>query len=94
MRFAAFSVSLAIGLTCLVGAQQPPVKTTTTGVVIDVSVVDGKASAVLARRAALAYVSTLTPPHDYAGSRSGRHTTCSRISRRTPSSMERSAKSA
>jgi VWFA-related protein len=148
MRFAAFSVSVAIGLTCLVGAQQPPVKTTTTGVVLDVTVVDGKGNAVLdltpdefelsedgsrqrivsatlvqggvgrpltasravgaqpggqpaapestppagtpqaaitpsvtailfdrlspesralARRAALAYVSTLTPPHDYAG---------------------------
>ncbi len=148
MRFAALSVSLAIGLTCLVGAQQPPVKTTTTGVVLDVTVVDGKGKAVLdltpdefelsedgarqrivsvtlvhgalvrplnangaggrqpggqpaapepatpagrpqaaftpsvtailfdrlspesralARRAALAYVSTLTPPHDYAG---------------------------
>lgn len=148
MRFAAFSVSLAIGLTCLVGAQQSPVKTTTTGVVLDVTVVDGKGNAVLdltpdefelsedgarqrivsatlvkggvgrsltasravgaqpgdqpaapestppagspqaaitpsvtailfdrlspesralARRAALAYVSTLTPPHDYAG---------------------------
>jgi VWFA-related protein len=148
MRFAAFSVSLAIGLTCLVGAQQPPVKTTTTGVVVDVTIVDGKGNPVLdltpdefelsedgarqrivsvtlvhgalvrplnaneagglqaggppaapesaaragrpqaaftpsvtailfdrlspesralARRAALAYVSTLTPPHDYAG---------------------------
>jgi VWFA-related protein len=148
MRFAAFSVSLAIGLTCLAGAQQPPVKTTTTGVVVDVTVVDGKGKAILdltpdefeltedgarqrivsatlvqggvgrpltasravdaqpggqpavpestppagtpqaattpsvtailfdrlspesralARRAALAYVSTLTPPHDYAG---------------------------
>src|SRR2546428_4520817 len=47
MRFAAFSVSLAIGLSCLVGAQQPPVKTTTTGVVVDVTVVDGKGNAVL-----------------------------------------------
>src|SRR5258708_19456810 len=47
MRFAALSVSLAIGLTCLVGAQQPPVKTTTTGVVLDVTVVDGKGKAVL-----------------------------------------------
>jgi VWFA-related protein len=47
MRLAGFSVSLAIGLTCLVGAQQPPVKTTTTGVVVDVTVVDGKGNAVL-----------------------------------------------
>jgi len=146
MRRAALSVSLAIGLTCLVGAQQPPIKTITTGVVVDVTVVDNKGNPVLdlapedfelsedgtrqrivsvalvhggviralhastavdaqpdqpgapatavqsgpqsavtpsvtailfdrlspesrdlARRAALAYVSTLTPPHDYAG---------------------------
>ena len=46
MRFAAFSVSFAIGLICVVGAQQPSVKTTTTGVVIDVAVVDGKGNAV------------------------------------------------
>jgi len=147
MRRAALSVSFAVGLTCLVGAQQPPVKTITTGVVVDVTVVDNKGNPVLdlapedfelsedgarqrivsatlvqrgvvrpletsdaaggqssqaastqstspasrsegaitpsvtailfdrlspesralARRAALAYVSTLTPPHDYAG---------------------------
>ena len=147
MRRAALSVSLAVALTCLVGAQQPPVKTITTGVVVDVTVVDNNGNPVLdlapedfelseggvrqqivsatlvkggivtplkttaavesqpadrpaplgtqatgtprpavapnvtailfdrlspesralARRAALAYVATLTPPHDYAG---------------------------
>jgi VWFA-related protein len=148
MRRAALSVSLAIGTTCLVAAQQPSVRTITTGVVVDVTVVDNKGNPVvdlaledfdlsedgtrqrvvsvtlvhggvmralntstadspqpggqpaptestpaagtsqsaitpsvtailfdrlspesrdLARRAALAYVSTLTPPHDYAG---------------------------
>jgi len=147
MRRAALSVSFA-ALTCLVSGQQPPVKTVTTGVVVDVTVVDNKGNPVLdlvpddfelsedgtrqrivavtlvhggvmrainasttsnsqpgaqpadmeptsslggstpaitpsvtailfdrlspesrdlARRAALAYVSTLTPPHDYAG---------------------------
>jgi len=145
MRRAALSVCLALGLTLQVNSQQPPVKTITTGVVVDVTVVDGKGNPVLdlapedfelsedgvrqrivsamlvhggmlqplnsvaavsaqpgaeapqrpspasatraitpsvtailfdrlspesrdlARRAALAYVSTLTPPHDYAG---------------------------
>jgi VWFA-related protein len=146
MSRTALSLSLAVGLTVPVNAQQPPVKTVTTGVVVDVTVVDGKGNPVLdlapedfelsedgarqrivsatlvhggmlrplssgaavggqsgtqptepaslagassaaitpsvtailfdrlspesrdlARRAALAYVSTLTPPHDYAG---------------------------
>lgn len=147
MRPAALPVSLAVGMTCLLSAeQQPPVKTITTGVVVDVTVVDSKGNPILdvlphdfelsedgarqqilsaslvhggvikpliavpdagqavarppastvtvpemsrsevtpsvtailfdrlspesrdlARRAALAYVSTLTPPHDYAG---------------------------
>jgi len=145
MRHHAVSLSLAIVLTGPVSPQQPPVKTITTGVVVDVTVVDGKGHPVLdlapedfelsedgvrqqilsaslvhggmlqplnsvaavsaqpgaeapqrtsparatraitpsvtailfdrlspesrdlARRAALAYVSTLTPPHDYAG---------------------------
>jgi VWFA-related protein len=47
MRRAALSLSLAAGLTCLVGAQQPAVKTITTGVVVDVTVVDGKGNPVL-----------------------------------------------
>jgi VWFA-related protein len=47
MRRAVLSVFLAVGLTCLVAAQQPPVKTITTGVVVDVTVVDGKGSPVL-----------------------------------------------
>jgi len=144
MRRAALSAFLVAALTCLVSGQQPPVKTVTTGVVVDVTVVDSKGNAVLdlapedfevsedgvrqrvvsatlvqrgvvrplaaagsdqtagppagtpaaasvpstavapsvtailfdrlspesralARRAALAYVSTLEPPHDYAG---------------------------
>jgi len=147
MRRAALPVSLAVSVTCLVSAQQPPsVKTITTGIVVDVTVVDNKGNPVLdlapedfelsedgarqtiisaslvhngfiqaingagaisgksvvqtaepssaagaptaavtpsvtailfdrltpesrdlARRAALAYVATLTPPHDYAG---------------------------
>jgi VWFA-related protein len=145
MRRAVLPVSLSVALTGL-SAQQPPVKTVTTGVVVDVTVVDGKGNPVLdltpedfevsedgarqrivsvslvqrgtlraigtgaaasaqsgepsapstspagiaagtampsvtailfdrlspesrelARRAALAYVSTLEPPHDYAG---------------------------
>jgi len=130
MRRAALSVFLAAALTCLVSGQQPPVKTVTTGAIVDVTVVDAKGNAVvdlapedfevsedgvrqrvvsvmlverggvrplaaaagsdptatppvgvpailfdrlspesrpLAHRAALAYVSTLEPPHDYAG---------------------------
>ncbi len=145
MRRAALPASLAVAMTCLVTAQQPPVTTTTTGVIVDVAVIDAKGNPVidlapedfelsedgtrqrivgitlverglvtpvtaraaapderptstvsppaamlrpstitpsitailfdrlspesrgLARRAALAYVSTLTPPHDYAG---------------------------
>jgi VWFA-related protein len=47
MRRAAPFVSLAVGLTCLVGAQQPPVKTITTGVVVDVTVVDNRGNPVL-----------------------------------------------
>ncbi len=47
MRRAALSVSLAAGLSCLVGAQQPAVKTITTGVVVDVTVVDSKGNPVL-----------------------------------------------
>jgi VWFA-related protein len=144
MRRAVLPVCLVTLLTGLVSGQQPPVKTVTTGVVVDVTVFDGKGNPVLnldpddfelsedgvrqqivsaslvnggvtrplratastaqpesptneatapsgaqatvtpsvtailfdrlspesrslARRAALAYVSTLTPPHDYAG---------------------------
>jgi VWFA-related protein len=148
MRHAVLPVSLVVGLPCLLGAaQQPPVRTVTTGVVVDVTVVDGKGNPILdlkagefelsedgvrqrivsatliqrgvltpltsgtaasvadapapepaaaaagsssaaavtpsvtailfdrlspesrglARRAALTYVATLTPPHDYAG---------------------------
>lgn len=147
MRRAVLPVSFSVALSALVSAQQPPVRTITTGVVVDVTVVDGKGNPVLdltpedfelsedgtrqrivsarlvnggavralnasatvggqsggqptstestspagtslpttpsvtailfdrlspesrdlARRAALAYVSTLTPPHDYAG---------------------------
>jgi VWFA-related protein len=48
MQRAALSVCLAVGLTCLISArQQPPVKTITTGVVVDVTVVDGKGNPVL-----------------------------------------------
>lgn len=47
MRRAVFLVSLASGLTAPVAAQQPPVKTITTGVVVDVTVVDGKGNPVL-----------------------------------------------
>jgi VWFA-related protein len=47
MRPAALSAFLVAVLTCLVSAQQPPVKTITTGVVVDVTVVDGKGTAVL-----------------------------------------------
>jgi VWFA-related protein len=47
MRRAVLPVSLAAGLTCLVSAQQPPVKTVTTGVVVDVTVVDVKGNPVL-----------------------------------------------
>jgi len=47
MRRAALSVFLVAALTCLVSGQQPPVKTITTGVVVDVTVVDGKGNAVL-----------------------------------------------
>jgi VWFA-related protein len=147
MRRAALSLFLAGGLTWQVNSQQPPVRTITTGLVVDVTVVDAKGNPVLdlapedfelsedgarqrivsvtlaqggtvrplestaaaggqpgqaaspvstvpasrrggvispsvtailfdrlspesralAHRAALAYVSTLTPPHDYAG---------------------------
>jgi VWFA-related protein len=143
MRREALSAFFVAAMTCLVSGQQPPVKTITAGVVVDVTVVDGKGNAVLdlapedfevsedgvrqrvvsatlvrrgvvrplaagsdqtasppasapaaasvpstavapsvtailfdrlspesrglARRAALAYVSTLEPPHDYAG---------------------------
>src|SRR3954470_18318866 len=47
MRRAALSVFLVAALTCLVSGQQPPVKTITTGVVVDVTVVDAKGNAVL-----------------------------------------------
>jgi len=48
MRRAVLPVFLAVGLTCLVTAQhQPPITTTTTGVVVDVTVVDGKGNPVL-----------------------------------------------
>jgi VWFA-related protein len=47
MRRAALSVSLAAGLTWQVNSQQPPVKTITAGVVVDVTVVDGKGNPVL-----------------------------------------------
>jgi len=47
MRRAALSVFLVAALTCLVSGQQPPVKTITAGVVVDVTVVDGKGNAVL-----------------------------------------------
>jgi VWFA-related protein len=47
MRRAALSVSLAIGLTLQANGQQPPVTTVTTGVVVDVTVVDGKGKPVL-----------------------------------------------
>ena len=47
MRRAAVSISLATALTSLVYGQQPPVKTITTGVLVDVTVVDGKGNPVL-----------------------------------------------
>src|SRR6476646_5601426 len=48
MRRAALPVSLAVSVTCLVSAQQPPsVKTITTGIVVDVTVVDNKGNPVL-----------------------------------------------
>jgi len=47
MRRAALSVFLVAALTCLVSGQQPAVKTITAGVVVDVTVVDGKGNAVL-----------------------------------------------
>jgi VWFA-related protein len=47
MRRAALPVSLAFGITALVTGQQPPIKTTTTGVLIDVAVLDGKGEPVL-----------------------------------------------
>src|SRR5690242_15764618 len=48
MRRAVLPVLFVVALSCLVGAiQQPQVKTVTTGVVVDVAVVDGKGSAVL-----------------------------------------------
>jgi hypothetical protein len=47
MRRATLSVSLVAALTGLVSAQQPPVKTVTTGVIVDVTVMDGKGNPVL-----------------------------------------------
>jgi len=47
MRRAALLVFLVAALTCLVSGQQPVVKTITAGVVVDVTVVDGKGNAVL-----------------------------------------------
>lgn len=47
MRRAALSVFLVATLTCLVSGQQPAVKTITAGVLVDVTVVDGKGNAVL-----------------------------------------------
>jgi VWFA-related protein len=47
MRRAALSLFLAVGLTWQVNSQQPPVKTITTGVVVDVTVVDNKGNPVL-----------------------------------------------
>jgi VWFA-related protein len=49
MRRVALSVSLAVGMTCLVSAQQqqPPIKTITTGVVVDVTVIDSKGNPIL-----------------------------------------------
>lgn len=47
MRRAALSVSVVAALTCLVNGQQPPVRTITTGIVFDVTVVDTKGTAVL-----------------------------------------------
>ena len=47
MRRAALSVFLVAALTCLVSGQQPPVKTVTTGAIVDVTVVDAKGNAVL-----------------------------------------------
>ena len=47
MRRAALSVFIVAALTCLVSGQQPAIKTITAGVVVDVTVVDGKGNAVL-----------------------------------------------
>jgi VWFA-related protein len=47
MRRTAMSVCFVIGLALRVAAQQPPVKTVTTGVIVDVTVVDGNGNPVL-----------------------------------------------
>jgi VWFA-related protein len=47
MRHAAVPVLLALSLICEIGAQQPTVKTTTAGVLVDVTVVDAKGNPIL-----------------------------------------------